>query len=119
MYYIGLDIHKKTISYCVRDASGQIERQGTIGTTRNELDVWMKYLPQPWAVAMEATIFTGWVYDHLLLHAAQVKVFRDCQRTRTQSSATAGKARGSKRMSGSANAGTTAERHICELWGFA
>jgi transposase len=74
MYYIGLDVHKKTISYCVKDASGQIERQGTIGATRNELDVWMKYLPQPWAVAMEATIFTGWVYDHLLPHAAQVKV---------------------------------------------
>ena len=74
MYYIGLDVHKKTISYCVKDASGQIERQGTIGTTRKDLDVWMKYLPQPWAVAMEATIFTGWVYDHLLPHAAQVRV---------------------------------------------
>jgi transposase len=74
MYYIGLDVHKKTISYCVKDASGHIERQGTIGSTRNELDAWMKYLPQPWAVAMEATIFTGWVYDHLLPHAAQVKV---------------------------------------------
>jgi hypothetical protein len=22
MYYIGLDVHKKTISYCVKDASG-------------------------------------------------------------------------------------------------
>jgi transposase len=74
MYYIGLDVHKKTISYCVKDASGQIERQGTIGATRNELDAWMRYLPQPWAAAMEATIFSGWVYDHLLPHAAQVKV---------------------------------------------
>ena len=34
----------------------------------------MKTLPQPWTVAMEATIFTGWIYDHLLPHAAQVKV---------------------------------------------
>jgi transposase len=34
----------------------------------------MKYLPQAWAVAMEVTTFTGWVYDHLLPHAAQVKV---------------------------------------------
>ena len=25
-------------------------------------------------VAMEATIFTGWIYDHLLPYAAQVKV---------------------------------------------
>jgi hypothetical protein len=23
MYYIGLDVHKKTISYCVKDAIGQ------------------------------------------------------------------------------------------------
>lgn len=34
----------------------------------------MKTLPQPWTVAMEATIFTGWIYDHLLPHAAAVKV---------------------------------------------
>jgi len=34
----------------------------------------MKTLPQPWKVAMEATIFTGWIYDHLLPHAQQVKV---------------------------------------------
>jgi transposase len=77
MYYIGLDVHKKTISYCVKDVSGQIHRQGTIGATRNELDWWVKTLPQPWMVAMEAmeaTVFTGWIYDHLLPHAAQVKV---------------------------------------------
>jgi len=36
----------------------------------------MKTLPQPWAVAMEATIFTGWVCDHLLPHAKEVKVCR-------------------------------------------
>ena len=38
MYYIGLDVHKKTISYCVKDASGQVHREGTIGAARNELD---------------------------------------------------------------------------------
>src|SRR4051794_114476 len=74
MYYIGLDVHKKTISYCIKDASGRIQGQGTIPATRTELDRWMKTLSQPWAVAMEATIFTGWIYDHLLPHAAQVKV---------------------------------------------
>ncbi len=74
MYYIGLDVHKKTISYCVKDASGQVHQEGKIGATRSELDSWMKTLPQPWTVAMEATIFTGWIYDHLLPHAAQVKV---------------------------------------------
>jgi transposase len=74
MYYIGLDIHKKTISYCVEDASGQIHREGKIGSTRCELDSWIKTLPQPRMIAMEATIFTGWIYDHLLPHAEKVKV---------------------------------------------
>jgi len=47
MYYIGLDVHKKTISYCVKDAGGQIHRDGKIGATRQELHGWMKTLPQP------------------------------------------------------------------------
>src|ERR1017187_8175591 len=74
MYYIGLDVHKKTISYCVKDASGQVHQEGKIGATRRELDSWIKTLPQPRTMAMEATIFTGWIYDHLLPHAQQVKV---------------------------------------------
>ena len=74
MYYIGLDVHKKTISYCVKDASGQVHQEGKVGATRWELDAWMETLPQPWTVAMEATIFTGWIYDHLRPHASEVKV---------------------------------------------
>jgi transposase len=74
MYYIGLDVHKKTISYCVKDITGHIQQRGTITATRTELDAWMKTLPQPWTVAIEASIFTGWVYDYLRPHAAQVKV---------------------------------------------
>jgi transposase len=74
MYYIGLDVHKKTISYCAKDVGGQIQRQGTIAATRAELDSWMLTLPKPWTVAMEATIFTGWIYDHVLPHAAEAKV---------------------------------------------
>ena len=74
MYYVGLDVHKKTISYCVKDASGCIQSEGTIPATRMDLDRWMKILPQPWTAAMEATIFSGWIYDHLKPHAAAVKV---------------------------------------------
>ena len=74
MYYIGLDVHKKTISYCVKDAAGKIHQEGKIGSTRRELDAWIKTLPQPRMMAMEATIFTGWIYDHLLPHAEKVKV---------------------------------------------
>jgi transposase len=74
MYYIGLDVHKRTISYCVKDVSGRVHQEGKLGATRCELDLWMRTLPQPWTVAMEATIFTGWIYDHLHPHATQVKV---------------------------------------------
>jgi transposase len=74
MYYIGLDVHKKTISYCVKDAAGKIHREGKMGSTRRDLDAWIKTLPQPRMMAMEATIFTGWIYDHLVPHAEKVKV---------------------------------------------
>lgn len=74
MYYIGLDVHKKTISYCIKDVSGQIHSEGKLTATRADLDCWMKTLPQPWSAAMEATIFTGWIYDHLVPHAAELKV---------------------------------------------
>jgi transposase len=74
MYYIGLDVPKRTISYCVKDAAGRVHMEGKIGSTRRELDSWIKTLPQPRTTAMEATIFTGWIYDHLLPHAEKVKV---------------------------------------------
>ena len=74
MYYIGLDVHKRTISYCVKDAAGHVHQEGKIGSTRRELDAWSKTLPQPRMIAMEATIFTGWIYDQLLPHAEKVKV---------------------------------------------
>jgi transposase len=74
MYYIGLDVHKKTVSYCVKDGRGVIHGEGTTPATRLDLDRWMKTLPQPWTAAMEATVFTGWIYDHLQPHAAALKV---------------------------------------------
>jgi transposase len=81
MNYIGLDVHKKTISYRVKDVSGRIQQEGKIRSTRRELDCWMKTLPRPWTVAMEATIFSGWIYDHLLPHATLISLRgRKCTR---------------------------------------
>jgi transposase len=53
---------------------GQVYREGQVPATRLDLDLWMKTLPQPWMAAMEATIFTGWIPDHLKPHAVAVKV---------------------------------------------
>ena len=74
MYYIGLDVHKRKISYCVNDSSGKVFAEGSLPARRLDLDLWMKTLPQPWSAAMEATMFTGWIYDHLKPHAAALKV---------------------------------------------
>ena len=74
MYYIGLDVHKRTISYCVKDVSGRVYAEDSVPATRIDLDLWMKTLPQAWSAAMEATMFTGWIYDHLKPHAAALKV---------------------------------------------
>jgi len=74
MYYIGLDVHKRKISYCVKDGGGRLHAEGMISATRLDLDHWMKTLPQPWSAAMEATMFSGWIYDHRKPHAAALKV---------------------------------------------
>ncbi len=74
MYYIGLDVHKRKISYCVKDSGGKVHAEGSLAARRLDLDRWMKTLPQPWSAAMEATMFTGWIYDHLKPHAAALKV---------------------------------------------
>ena len=42
IYYIGLDVHKRTISYCVKDGSGRVHAEGSIPATRWHLDIWMK-----------------------------------------------------------------------------
>ena len=33
LHCVGLDVHKKTISYCVRQADGTISQEGTIAAT--------------------------------------------------------------------------------------
>ena len=66
MNFIGLDIHKKTISYCVKQADGTVLKEGVL---RAALDAWMAGLRGAWIAAMEATLFTSWVYEHLKPHA--------------------------------------------------
>ena len=74
MHYVGLDIHKKTVNFCVKLADGTTVGEGVAPATRQGLDRWVATVPQPWVGAMEATIFTGWIYDHLRGHAAALKV---------------------------------------------
>ncbi|MBA3007825.1 MAG: IS110 family transposase [Proteobacteria bacterium] len=74
IYYIGLDIHKKVIAYCIKTLDGHLVEQGKIDADRTSLIEWVNGLPGPWVGAMEATIFTGWIYDFLTPFAVDLKV---------------------------------------------
>lgn len=73
-YFIGLDIHKKMIAYCIKALDGRLIEQGIIDADRKSLVEWVNGLPGPWIGAMEATLFTGWIYDFLRPFAVELKV---------------------------------------------
>jgi transposase len=72
--YIGFDIHKKAISFCAKAQDGHILDEGVIPGRRPDLSAWARKRSRPWVGAMEATLFTGWVYDHLKPLAKELKV---------------------------------------------
>lgn len=74
LYYVGLDVHKRTISYCVKQADGRVVKQGSVAATRAALREWAVQLPGQWSGAMEATMFTGWIYDFLRPQAVELQV---------------------------------------------
>jgi len=74
LYFVGLDVHKQVIAYCVKTAGGEIVMEGKIPATRKALDQWVTTLPGPWHGGMEATLFSHWIFRHLQPHAAQLEM---------------------------------------------
>jgi transposase len=74
LYYIGFDVHKKTIQFCSKRADGQIVAEGRILATRLALEEWARQQKQPWKGALEATMFSAWIYDLLHPYAGELKV---------------------------------------------
>jgi len=74
LYYVGLDVHKKTIQYCVKQICGTRIQEGKIRSHREALDSWRQQLPGPWMGALEATLFTEWIYDYLKPYSVDLKV---------------------------------------------
>lgn len=73
-HYIGLDVHKRTVRFCEKRADGVIVDSGTIAAHRRGLTEWADSRRSPWAGAMEATLFTGFVYDVLVPYAVDLQV---------------------------------------------
>jgi transposase len=65
MYFIGLDVHKRTISYCVKDATGRVHQEGRIGSTRRELDWWQRCGGNAVVFAQLPNLETSWSFDRV------------------------------------------------------
>lgn len=73
-HYIGFDVHKKSVSYCVKTSDGVIVEEGKIPARRQDLCQWADQRPEPWSGAMEATLFSSWIFDLLKPYAAQLQM---------------------------------------------
>jgi len=73
-HYIGFDVHKKSVSYCVKTADGNIVEEGKLKATREVLRGWAEKRREPWHGAMEATLFSGWIYDVWKPYAAELQM---------------------------------------------
>lgn len=74
LYYVGLDIHKKMIAWCIKLADGTVIAAGSVRASSSALHEWAKSLEQPWVGVMEATLFTAWIYDLLKPYAQKLVV---------------------------------------------
>jgi transposase len=72
IHYIGFDVHKKSISYCAKTADGQIVDEGKVVAERASLRQWAAARSGPWHGGMEATLFSGWIYDTLKPYAQEL-----------------------------------------------
>jgi transposase len=64
-HYIGFDVHKKHINFCSKSADGEIRDEGRLSAQRSVLRQWASQQREPWRGAMEATLFSAWIYDTL------------------------------------------------------
>jgi hypothetical protein len=62
IHYIGLDVHKKTISYCIKTADGRIVREGKIQALRSTLRDYMQTCRacQIWKDELDVMGFRAW-----------------------------------------------------------
>jgi transposase len=73
-HFIGLDIHKRSIIFCEKTVTGQTVDHGMMAARKQELIAFAQSRTRPWVGAIEATLFSGWVYDVLAPYAVELHV---------------------------------------------
>jgi hypothetical protein len=56
LHYIGFDVHKKTVSYCIKTAAGEIVEEGTLPAQRAALRQWA----EPHCSAVSSPFGANW-----------------------------------------------------------
>ena len=79
-YFVGLDVHKQVIAFCVKTAGGEIVKEGKIPATRRSLEEWAATVPGPWSGGMEATMFSHGIFRRLQPHAAELQMGHPARR---------------------------------------
>jgi transposase len=73
-HYIGFDVHKKHINFCSKTGDGEVQSEGRLLSQRAVLRQWAAQQTELWHGAMEATVFSGWIYDTLKPFAARLEM---------------------------------------------
>jgi transposase len=66
--FVGVDLHKCTVTLTAVDAGGEIQRLKISTKSTGKIDQWLRALPQPVHMAVEACPFVEWFIDR----------FREC-----------------------------------------
>lgn len=74
MYYIGIDLHQRTAYFVVQTESGQTVQQARVPAQPEPLREFLRSVPKPFCVALEAGRNWYWPYDLLEQEAAEVKL---------------------------------------------
>ena len=59
-HFVGMDVHKQVIAFCIKTADGSIVAEGKVKSTQPELDAWLKTVPsRGWAAWRRRCSATG------------------------------------------------------------
>ena len=72
--YVGLDVHKDSISVAVRDGRGKVVQETVLPTSEAALLGWVKEQRGTLHVALEEGTWAAWLYELLVVRVARVVV---------------------------------------------
>lgn len=74
MYYVGLDVHYRTSTYCILDETGREVKCETVRGLWPKLLEHLAMIAEPWTICFEATCGYGYLYRELSRKARRVVV---------------------------------------------